>query len=328
MGTLGKVLVTAMSVAGFEPALRLMRDAGCEVVVETAPQPPSEAWLMEQARDVAGLIVAMEPVTQRVLEAAPALRIIARPGVGYDTVDMAAATRRGVAVTIAAGTNDQSVADFTMGLMLMSARAIHEGAASVRDGGWARTVGTELWRKTLAVVGFGRIGQAVAQRALGFEMRVLAVGSGRESGSVGMAGVQRVTLEQALAEADIVSLHLPLNEQTQGLFDATRLAAMKRGAYLINTARGGVIDEPALVQAVRSGHLAGAAVDVLQVQGAGSPSPLIGEPRIVVTPHMATFSRESMQRVAMAAAGSIVAALRGERPSLLVNPEAWSGTPL
>lgn len=322
---LGKVLVTAKSVVGCEAAMRLMRDAGCEVVVKDTPLPWNEEWLVAQTRDVCGLIFAMEPVSAGLLEQASQLRIIARPGVGYDTVDIDAATRRGVAVTVAAGANDQSVADFTLGLLLMASRGLMDGVLSVAGHGWTRTNGTEVWRKTLALVGLGRIGQAVARRARGFDMRVLVVTANpsRHAEFAAAHGLEFTELETALREADFVSLHAPLTPETANLLDAAALGRMKRGAYVINTSRGGLIDEEALTQAVRSGHLAGAAVDVLKVQGANSPSPLIGVPGIIVTPHMATFSRESMERVAMAAATSIVSALRGERPSVLVNPAAW-----
>ena len=323
--TLGKVLITAGSVASSPAALSVMRDAGCDVVLQTPPLPWDERWLIEQVRDVAGLIVAMEPVTRNVLQQADRLRIIARPAVGYDTVDLAEATRRGVAVTIAAGCNDQSVADFTIGLLLASTRAIREGAQSVASHGWDRSTGTEVWQKTLAIVGLGRIGKAVAKRARGFDMRVLAVSTHPDLAFAAAHGVEIVDLGRALREADFVSLHAPLTAQTENLVDARSLAAMKRGVYIVNTSRGGLVDEAALAAAVASGQVAGAAVDVLRVQGANSPSPLIGVPGIIVTPHMATYSKESIERVSMSAATSIVTALQGGRPSVLVNPEVFDG---
>lgn len=315
----GKVLITAGSVKGSEAALRLLRDAGCEVELATTPLPLDESWLLERTRDVAGIVFAMEPVSARLLENARALKIIARPGVGYDTVDIEAATRRGVAVTIAEGTNHESVADFTLGLLLMAARGMLAGANSVQQHGWERTIGTEVWSKTLAVVGLGRIGKAVVQRARGFDMRVLVVSRQRDEDFARTHRVEYVDLDTALRAADFVSLHAPLTAQTANLIDAGAIAKMKRGAYLVNTSRGGLVDEEALAAAVRSGHLAGAAVDVLRVQGANSPSPLIGVPRIVVTPHMATFSCEAMERVAVAAARAVVARLRGQVPAGLVN---------
>lgn len=326
--SLGKVLVTARSVAGCDAAMQRMRDAGCEVLVDETPQPFDEDRLIERTRDVAGIVFAMEPVSARLLDRASALKVIARPGVGHDTVDIAAATRRGVLVTIAAGANDPSVADFTLGLLLMSARGLMDGALSVQRHGWERSTGTEVWRKTLAIVGLGRIGRGVARRARGFDMRVLVVSRRRDDAFAAAHGIEFVELDQALREADFVSLHAPLDADTANLIDANALATMKRGAYLINTSRGGLVDEPALAAAVRSGHLAGAAVDVLCTQGAHSPSPLIGVPGIIVTPHMASFSRDAMERVALSVAHSVIAALRGELPPGLVNPEACRRPPM
>jgi D-3-phosphoglycerate dehydrogenase len=321
---LGKVLVTAKSVADNAEAVQLMRDAGCEVILKTSPVPPNEASLIEEVRDVAALVVAMEPVSARLLESAQALKVIARPGVGYDTIDLAAATSRGVAVTVAAGTNDQSVADFTFCLLLAVARGLLPSAASVQQHGWDRAVGTEVWNKTLAVVGLGRIGKGVARRARAFDMRVLAVSPRRDEAIAALLGVEFVGLEQALEQADFVSLHAPLTKATANLIDATALSRMKPGSYLINTSRGGLVDEGALAAAVRSGQLGGAAVDVLRAQGAGSTSPLIGVPGIIVTPHMATLSREASRRVALSVAASVIAALKGEPLPNAVNPETLS----
>lgn len=320
----GKILVTARSVANAPAALEAMRAAGHEVLIQSSPTPFDPAWIAEQVRGIDALVFAMEPVSAATLEAADRLRIIARPGVGHDTVDLEAATRKGVIVTVAAGTNDQSVADFTMGLLLQATRGIAIAAASVQQHGWERVTGTEAWRKTLGVIGMGRIGKGVARRARGFDMQVLAVSPRHDEAFARMHGVRYVSLDEAVEQADFVSLHAPLTPTTDNLIDAGVLARMKPGAYLINTSRGGLVDELALAEAVRSGHLAGAAVDVLRTQGAGSPSPLIGVPGIIVTPHMATFTVEATQRVAMSVAHSVIAALRGEAPEHIVNPAAWA----
>lgn len=320
---LGKVLITAKSVSGSPAAMKYLEVSGCAVELKDTPSPVDEAWLRQQVRDIDGLIFAMEPVTSGVLDAAARLKVIARPGVGYDTVDIAAATRKGIAVTIAAGMNHQSVADFTMGLLLLASRGVLPAASAVQEGCWQRTTGTEVWGKTLLLFGFGRIGRAVAERARGFDMRVLAVTRSRDDTLASQAGVTLVTLEEGLSCADFVSLHAPLTTTTASVINDRTLALMKPSAYLINTARGGLIDEEALADAVRSGRLAGAAVDVLREQGGNSASPLIGVPGIIVTPHMASFAREAMGRVAMAAVQSVVAVLKGERPSGVINPEIY-----
>ena len=319
----GTVLITAKSVASCEPALRILREAGCEVRHTSTPLPYDESHIAAQLGDIDAVVFALEPTTRKVITAAPRLKIIARPGVGYDTVDVAAASERRIPVTVAAA-NDQSVADFAIGLMLDVARGITTAANGVQNHGWDRVTGTEVWRKTLTVVGMGRIGKGVAQRARGFDMRVLAVDSYRDQAFAAHYGIEYVDLEAGLRAADFVSLHAPLTAETDALINAQRIAWMKRGAYVINTARGGLIDEVALADAVRSKRLAGAAVDVLRVQGVNSPSVLIGVPGIIVTPHMATFSAEAMERVALMVAQSVITALAGGRPEGVINPEIYT----
>ena len=317
-----KVLVTAQSVANAPAAITLLEQAGHVVVVRTTPAPFDENWLVDQVHDVDALVVAMEPVTERVLDAAKKLKIIARPGVGYETIDLETATRKGIVVTVASGTNHESVADFTFALLLQACRSISTAAASVAQGGWTRITGTEAWRKTLVIIGFGAIGQAVARRALGFDMRVIAVTRDGQDAKSKVLGVENLPLEEALGLGDFISLHAPLTEQTANLIDARAIEKMKAGAYLINTSRGGLVDEQALAQAVSSGHLAGAAVDVLREQGPSSKSPLINVPGIIVTPHMATFTREASGRVALSVAHAILSIFNCERPDHIVNPAA------
>jgi D-3-phosphoglycerate dehydrogenase len=319
----GRILVTAGTVSQSPAALEAMRAAGHDVIVTTSPVPLDPAWVAEQLADIDALVFAMEKVTADALAAARRLRIIARPGVGYDTVDIDAATKKGVLVTVAAGTNDQSVADFAMGLLLEATRGIAIAADGVRRHGWDRVTGTEAWRKTLAVVGLGRIGRGMVRRARGFDMDVVVVTPHPDQAFAQQHGIRYASFDDAIAQADFVSLHAPLTPATENLVDAHALARMKRGAYLINTSRGGLVDENALAEAVKSSHLAGAAVDVLRTQGANSPSPLIGVPGIIVTPHMATFTHEAIERVAMSVAQSVIAALAGKRPEHMVNPQAW-----
>lgn len=320
----GKVLISAKTVATSVAAVERLRAGGCELRLVDTPTSGAEAWLLGQVADIDALVVAMEPVGARVIQAAQRLRVIARPGVGYDNIALDACTAAGVAVTAANGANHESVADFTFALLLASARRMLDAVNGVRRGEWPRLIGTEVWNKTLVIVGLGRIGLAVARRALGFSMRVLVVEAAR-GGPPPLPGVEYVTLEQGLAAADYLSLHVPLTDETRHMLDARRLALLKRGAYIINTARAGLIDEGALIAALDSGHVAGAAIDV-QKSPAG-PGPLAVHPRVLVTPHMATFSAEAMERVALNVADSILAVLRGERPGNTVNPKAYANRP-
>ena len=323
MSSLGKVLITAKGVAGSGAALERLRSAGCEVVVRDTPTPVTEAWLMEQTRDVAGLIFAMEPVSARLIEGASKLQVIARPAVGFDTVDIDACTRRRIPVTLAVGTNHESVADFTFALLLSVARNVVAAVNATQQREWPRFPGTEVWGKTLTILGLGRVGKAVARRARGFDMRILAVTGTEDREFATRFGVEFVSLEEGLRAADFLSLHAPLSEATEGVINERALAMMKPGAYLINTARGSLVDEAALAEAVRTRRLAGAAVDVLRQEGPGSSSPLIGVPGILVTPHMATFAREASERVALAAVESVVQVLQGQRPAHVANPAIY-----
>jgi phosphoglycerate dehydrogenase-like enzyme len=318
----GTVLITAKSVSSSPSALKMLRDAGCDVRLASMPLPFDDASIASQLGDVDALVFALEPATRKLVMSAPRLKIIARPGVGYDTIDIAACTERRIPVTIAA-VNDQSVADFAIGLMLDVARGITVAVNGVQNHGWDRVTGTEVWRKTLTLIGMGRIGKGVAQRARGFDMRVLAVDSFHDHTFAARYGIEYVELEAGLRAADFVSLHAPLTTETDALINAERIGWMKRSAYVINTARGGLIDEAALADAVRSKRLAGAAVDVLRVQGTNSPSALIGVPGIIVTPHMATFSAEAIERVALLVAQNVVTVLAGGRPEGVVNPEIY-----
>ena len=322
---LGKVLITAKSFLISPEPMKILQDAGCEAVYQDAVFPVNEDLLIEQIRGADALVFGMEPVTKRLLDAAPRLKVIARPGVGYDTVDLEAASANKIAVTIAPE-NNESVADFVIGLMLASARGIVDAVSNTRQRRWERVTGTEIWNKAIAIVGLGRIGKGVAKRARGFDMRVLAVETYRDEQFAAQHGVEFVSLVEALSQADFVTLHTPLTPETADLINARTIALMKPGAYLINTARGGLIDEQALAEAVLSRHLAGAAVDVLKVQGTHSTSPLLSTPGILVTPHMATYSREAQKRVAISVAHSVVTALKGERPQNVVNPEIYAST--
>jgi glyoxylate reductase len=257
-----------------------------------------DAPLQEERPDVEALTVAAEPVDERRLELLPSLRIVANYGAGYDLVDVEACRRRGVVVTNTPGVTSAATADLTLGLILAVRRRIAAGDAFVRSGrwgsGWADEPlkGDEVAGSTLGIVGLGRIGQAVAQRARGFEMSILYTRR-RHTDDPGYR-----PLEQLLAESDVVSLHLPLTEETRGLIDADRLASMRDGAALINTARGQIIDEPALVAELVSGRLQ-AGLDVFANEP-NVPPKLFELPNVVMTPHLGTATqatREAMTRI-------------------------------
>jgi D-3-phosphoglycerate dehydrogenase len=298
---------------------RYLRSHGIEPVYQRCP---TEADLIAVLSEIDGLICSTDPVTARVLETAPRLKVIVRTGVGYDTIDVQAASARRIPVCITPGANRISVAELTIALMLSLARSLPHHLDLVQSGGWKSTMGTELAGKTLGIVGLGQIGKAVAQRARAFEMRVLATDPYPDLDFAEAYEIVFTSLEQLLDESDFVSLHLFLNEQNRHLMNAERLALMKPTACLINTARGGIVDGTALFDALQSKRIAGAALDVMDPEPPGD-SPLLSLPNVLITPHIGAATVEYRERSAQMAADAVIAALRGERPANPVNLEIY-----
>jgi glyoxylate reductase len=260
----------------------------------------------------------LDRIDAALLARAPRLKLVANCAVGYDNVDLAAARAAGVLVSNTPDVLTEATAELAFALMLAAARRLGEGERLVRSGqwtGWAldQLLGTQLAGKTLGVVGFGRIGQALARRALGFGMRVIYA----DPHEVSAAPARRVALAELFATADVVSLHCPLRPETRGLVDAARLATMKPTAILVNTARGACVDEPALVAALRAGRLGGAALDVYAREPAIDPA-LLDCPGLVLAPHLGSATREARTAMAQLCADAVIAVLRGQRPANLV----------
>ncbi len=267
------------------------------------------------------LIVRSETkVTAEVLRAGTKLRVVARAGVGTDNIDVAAATERGILVLNTPGPNSIAAAEHTLAVTLSLLRHVARADASLRAGKWERKafVGSELYRKTLGVVGLGRIGREVTSRARAFGMEVLIYDPYVSAAAAEALGATAAPLDALLERADIVTLHLPLLPETRGILGARELARMKRGAFLINCARGGLVDEAALHAALVGGHLAGAGLDVFEREPP-TDSPLLTLPNVVVTPHLAASSAEAQEGVGIVAAETTLAALRGELVDNAVN---------
>ncbi len=262
----------------------------------------------------AAITLLSHPVTARVLEACPRLAVVANYAVGYDNVDVEAARRLGIWVTNTPDVLTEATADLAWALILAVTRRLLEGDALVRRGefrGWEPSLllGTGLQGKTLGIVGFGRIGRAVARRAPAFGMEVLHASRRAREGAPG----RRVGLDELLGESDVVSLHCPLTPETRHLLDGRRLRSMRRGAVLINTARGPVVDEAALVEALRGGHLGGAGLDVYEREPEVHPG-LLGLPNVVLLPHVGSATVETRSAMADLAAANVAAVLQGSEP--------------
>lgn len=301
-----------------EAGIEVLRQAG-EVDVRTGL--PKEE-LIRIIGEYDALVVRSETkVTADVIEAATRLRIIGRAGVGVDNIDVAAATQRGIIVVNSPEGNTIAAAELTVAMMLAMARNIPQADRSLRAGEWKRSkfVGTEVYRKTLGIIGLGKIGREVARRAKGLGMTVIAYDPFTPAEVAERIGVTLTDLDSLLAQSDFVTIHTPLNEQTRHLINAERIARMKDGARLINCARGGIVDEQALADALRSGKLAGAAVDVFSKEPPTPDNPLLSLENCVVTPHLGASTTEAQVNVAVDVAEQIVSVLRGGPARSAVN---------
>jgi (S)-sulfolactate dehydrogenase len=268
--------------------------------------------LLAAVADARALVVRNRTqVDAALLAAAPKLEVVGRLGVGLDNIDMAACAARGVRVFPATGANSIAVAEYVMAAALTLVRPVYAATAEVAAGRWPRTrlVGGELAGRTLGLVGFGGIARAVAVRAKAFGMTVIAFDPHLAPGDPAWDGVHRHALPEVLATADVLSLHVPLSDETRGMLNAPALAAMKPGAILIDTARGGIVEEAALADALRSGHLGGAALDVFETEPLPASTQWDGVPNLILTPHIAGVTRESNAAVSSLTARNVLGAL-------------------
>jgi phosphoglycerate dehydrogenase-like enzyme len=317
-----KVLIAPATLSDVRGAyFDALRAAGLEVVFSPFPTQMVEEQLLPTLAGVSASLAGSEPYTRRVLEANPQLRVIARAGVGYDAVDVPAATERGCAVCIAPNTNQDAVAEHTFTLILALVKHLISQHAGTVAGKWPRQANLPLRGRTLGIAGLGRIGKAVAIRGAAFKMPLMAYEPYPDQAFVRQYNVTLVPFERLLAESDFLSLHLPLTAESKHVISKNTLARMKPGAFLINTARGGLVCEADLYEALRAGRLAGAGLDVFEEEPPG-PGPLFGLENVVVTPHAAGVDLQSRDDMALSAAQAIVSLFRGEWPAeKVVNPE-------
>lgn len=314
-----------------EKGLQAVLEA-CQAEVWPEELPPDRATLLEKVRGVDGLLCLLtETVDAELLEAAgPGLRVVSNHAVGYDNVDVPACTARGVPVGNTPGILTDATADFAFTLLLSAARRVVEADRYVRAGRWrtwgpSLLLGADLQGATLGIVGFGRIGQAVARRAQGFGLRLLFSDPSANLEAAQETGAQRVDLDTLLAESDFISLHVPLNDETHHLIDATALDKMKPNAVLVNTARGPVVDPQALYQALSSGRIAAAGLDVTEPEPIEPDDPLLALDNLVVAPHIASASRRTREQMSWLAAQNLIAGVNGERLPHCVNPQVYAG---
>jgi D-3-phosphoglycerate dehydrogenase / 2-oxoglutarate reductase len=310
-----RVLVTPTTFGRHDPLLRtrLEEEVG-EVIYNAYGRPLTSSELMAVVPRIDGFIAGLDAIDRSVIAAADLLRVIARYGVGVDSVDLEAAREKDIMVTNTPGANSASVGELTIGLMLSLARKIPAATHAVRLGEWPRLSGTSLKGKVIGLLGFGSIGREVARRLSGFDCQILAYDPWMDLSIAEALGVEAKSMQEVIQYADFLSLHCPLTEETKGLVDSSFLKKMKPGAYLINTARGELIDELALLEALKSGRLSGAALDVFSKQPPNSDDPLLASEQVLVSPHMGAHTDEAMNAMGWGALHDCLAVLRGEEP--------------
>jgi len=299
-----------------------LRAAGLDLRFGSGRRSTPTAEVIDSLGDCCVAIAGQEPYTGAVFDACPNLKLIVRYGVGFDAVDVAGASERGILVATIPGTNDWGVADHTLGLMLDLAHGISRHDRAMRRGEWAVKRGVDMWQATMGIIGLGRIGRAVAVRGRGFEMRITACEPAPHMTFVEQHDVELMPMDDVLGQSDFVTLHLASTPETEHIIDASKLSLMKATAFLINTARGNLVDEDALYDAVASGRIAGAGIDVWTVE----PTTDLRWRRlenVVTTPHSGPSTHGVWHASGAMTADIVLKVLRGEQPHQLLNPEAW-----
>lgn len=318
-----KVLVTSTSFGKVvKDPVELLDKKGYQIVWNELGRPLKENEVMERIKGVDAYIAGLDEITAKAIEAADKLKVISKYGAGIDNIDVEAATKRKIIVTNTPGTNTEAVADLTFGLMLAVARKIPQADESTKKGEWEKFFGSAVYGKTLGIVGMGDIGRSVARRARGFNMRVIYWSRRRKSDIEEETGANYTDLKSVLKEADFVSLHLALTPETKNIIGEDEIKLMKPTAFLINTARGPLIDEDALYRCLKEQVIAGAAVDSY-VTEPPKGSPLLSLTNIITTPHMGGYTYEALRNMGMTSVENIIDVLEGRKPKFVVNPQVY-----
>jgi len=318
-----KVFITSRAFGKFsENAFKLLEEIA-EVEKTKNEQPLKKDELIEKIKECHALILGIEKITAEIMDQAKNLIIIARYGVGYDNIDIEAATKRGIIVTYTPHANSTSVAEHTFALILSLLKKIVEANLSIKSGEWIGTkfVGVELEGKTIGIIGTGAIGKKVARIAKGFNMNILLYDIIKDENLERNLNAKYVDLKELLLNSDIVSIHVPLTPETRHMISEEEFKIMKKNAIIVNTARGEIIDEKALIKALKEKWIAGAALDVFEKEPPDEDNPLLKMDNVICTPHSAAFTIDALKRMDKMIVEDVISALRGEKPKNIVNKE-------
>ncbi len=315
-----RILITDYAWSSIEPEQKVLAEIGAELIVaETG----DEIELLKLAPKVDGILTCWKPVRENVIAAAKQCQIIARYGIGLDNIDVESATENGIIVTNVPSYCIDEVSDHAIALLLACARKIIYYNAAVKSGIWDQNIGTKMFRlrgKTLGIIGFGQIGKSIIQKTNAFGLNVIVYSPRTSHETIKLHGAEKVTFQELLKTSDFISIHAPLTTETECMFSSVEFQIMKSSAFLINTARGGIVDTHALTAALQNGEIAGAGIDVLETEPPHQDETLLQLDNVIITPHAAFISEESILELEVTAAKCITQVLTGNIPKSVVNP--------
>lgn len=314
-----KILITPRSFASSsDKAIKMLTARGYEIQRNNTDRPYKKEEILNLIKDIDGIIIGIDELSAEIIEKANKLKVISKYGTGLDNIDIHMAPKKKIIVTNTPTANVDAVADLAFGLILSLARRIPEADQKTKNGKWEKIIGKSVWEKTLGVIGLGKIGRQVVKRARGFQMNILGFDLVKDKKFAQRYGIKYVNLEKLLQKSDYITIHIPLNDATRGMISYKELEKIKREAFLINTSRGGIVDEQALYKALRNNQLKGAALDVYHSEPPVE-SPLKELDNVIMTPHIGAYTEEAIENMGMQAAQNLIDVLEGRKPKNRVN---------
>jgi D-3-phosphoglycerate dehydrogenase len=314
-----KILITPRSFASSsDKAIKMLMARGYEIQRNNTDRPYKKEEMLNLIKDIDGIIIGIDELSAEIIERADKLKVISKYGTGLDNIDINMATNKKIIVTNTPTANVDAVADLAFALMLALARRIPEADQKTKSGKWEKIIGKSVWEKTLGVIGLGKIGRQVVKRARGFKMNILGFDLIKDKKFAPRYGIKYISLEKLLQKSDYITIHLPLNDATRGMISYKELEKIKKDAFLINTSRGGIVDEQALYQALRNNQLKGAALDVYHSEPPVE-SPLKELDNVIMTPHIGAYTEEAIENMGIQAAQNLIDVLEGRKPKNRVN---------
>jgi len=314
-----KILITPRSFASTsDKPMKMLTEKGYEIQLNDIGRPYKKEEMLNLVSDIDGIIIGIDELSAEIIEEANALKVISKYGIGLDNIDINMATNKKIIVTSTPTANLDAVADLAFGLILSLARRIPEADKKTKSGAWGKIIGKSVWEKTIGIIGLGNIGKQVVKRAKGFEMNILVFDIVEDKKFAQKFGIKYVNLEELLRKSDYITIHIPLNDATRNMISYEEFEKMKKDAFLINTSRGGIVNEEALYNALRNNKLRGAALDVYNNEPPRE-STLKELDNVIMTPHIGAYTEEAIENMSIQAAQNLIDVLEGREPQNRVN---------